>query len=923
MGVNGSVVGTNSANYTYDPKDGDTVACQLLSDAICPSGNPALSNGITMVVYSDLPARLTITENANNVCPGENVSFTAVPFNGGSSPSYQWLVNGIKVGSNLPVYSYNPLNGDAVSCQLTSSNNCSAEQIVQSNLINMSVSPPALQPSFSFEQTDDCAPVTIKFKNNTAPGGVAYMWDFGDGNNYTTETTEDVTHIFHNYSSLPKVFNVSLKVITKFTHCFNVLTKQLTVKPEFFAGSQVNYKGCSPLVQKFENANPGAKSYRWMSDKNTLLSTEFQPTLTFNASGKKDSTFTVYLIAESVAGCIDTIVNTVKVSPALEKPSFTWSSSADCKSVTGTFRNTSPEGAELFVWDFDDGTINKTVHSNETVIHTFINSMDEPVIFNVKLTSINGTYCSLSETKPILVNPEYTAGYPVTFQGCTPLTRTFTNAYSGSKSYQWKTEKGVLLSQEMNPTLTFTSGIDQDSTHLIYLITESITGCKDTILNKVIVRGKSKGGFTISPSEGCAPLLVQFTNTSSSLIKSQEWSFGDSSDYSTLKSPRHTFINSSGADTIYKVTFVAFNQYGCSDTITSDIHLLATPQIDFLALPGTQTYPDRTIKLTNLTPPGNWTFSWNFGDQKPSLPGNVSEYQYDLPGEYVITLTAKGDRCESIERNKVIINPGTPMASFEPDTSGCAPLTVNFRNYSQNGSEYQWDFGNGNMSENFSPSTIYHEEGTYTVRLNVLNQHGVMSTTERTITVHPVPKALFDLLPNKVKIPKQDVTFFNYSENAKDYLWDFGDGNTSPDKEPVYQYTKTGLFDVTLFITSAEGCRDTLLLREAVEVFSDGLKVPNAFIPGKEGSSNGHYVSGDPRNNIFYPAVAAGDVVEYELMIFNRWGNLLFVSREIERGWDGYYNGRLCPQDVYIWKIRCKFISGSIITKSGDVTLIQ
>jgi len=695
------------------------------------------------------------------------------------------------------------------------------------------------------------------------------------------------------------------------------------VKPELFAGSPVSYMGCSPFIQKFENAYAGAKSYRWIDSKKTVLSNKFQPTLTFTASKGRDSTHIVYLIAESFFGCFDTIVNTINVSPGLAMPSFTYSGKADCKSVTYTFKNTSPEGASVFVWDFGDGTINKTYHANEVVTHTFFNGLNVAVPFNVILTGSSGTSCSLSVTRKIMVDPEYMAGYPVTFQGCNPLVRTFVNAYEGSKSYQWKSSDWRLLSNEMSPTFTFNALLERDSTHLVYLIAESFNGCIDTIVNNVIVRAANKAAFSAIPTEGCAPLLVQFTNASSSKINGYQWDFDDGSDCSIVENPNHIFIDPNGLDKKYMVSLVTFNQYGCADTAFQEIHLLPTPQVNFVALPIMQTYPERTVKLTNLTPLGNWTYSWNLGDQKPLVTGLLSEYLYDLPGEYVISLTAKGAQCENTKRVKVTINPGTPLASFEPDTSGCAPLKVKFRNNSQNGSRYEWDFGNGTQSVDFSPSTTYYDEGTFSVKLKVFNQFGVMDETVRKIGIHPVPKALFNPLPYRVKIPAQAVTFFNSSENGKDFIWDFGDGESSFDVQPIHQYTQTGVFNVTLYITSAEGCKDTFLLPDAVDAFSDGLKVPNAFMPNKQGPNDGHYVAGDPRNHIFYPAVAVGDLIEYELMIYNRWGNLLFVTKEAEQGWDGYYNGVLCPQDVYIWKIRCHFKSGSIVTKTGDVTLIQ
>jgi len=101
------------------------------------------------------------------------------------------------------------------------------------------------------------------------------------------------------------------------------------------------------------------------------------------------------------------------------------------------------------------------------------------------------------------------------------------------------------------------------------------------------------------------------------------------------------------------------------------------------------------------------------------------------------------------------------------------------------------------------------------------------------------------------------------------------------------------------------------------------MKLANAFIPSKVGSSGGNYIDGDPRNNIFHPNIASGDVSEFQFQIFNRWGNLFFQSNEVGRGWDGYFNGKLCPQDVYVWKIRVKMTNGELITKVGDVALIQ
>ena len=270
-----------------------------------------------------------------------------------------------------------------------------------------------------------------------------------------------------------------------------------------------------------------------------------------------------------------------------------------------------------------------------------------------------------------------------------------------------------------------------------------------------------------------------------------------------------------------------------------------------------------------------------------------------------------------------MVNDGAPTTLFNCDTAGCAPFSVKFNNISVNGYKFMWDFGNGNHSNEFEPKITYFEGGTYKVRLEVYNNLGEMSFAEQIITVYTQPTAFFKAAVNKVKIPGNSVSFINLSENVSTLLWDFGDGTTSSEFEPVHEYVSTGIFNIALLVTTSENCTDQFVLSPGVEIYTEEMTMANAFIPAKEGPSNGIYVTGDPRNHIFHPNLASGDVVDYQFQIYNRWGNLFFQSSEIERGWDGYFNGKLCPQDVYIWKIKCKYRSGKEVTKVGDVTLIQ
>ncbi|MFC6877537.1 hypothetical protein, partial [Flavobacterium myungsuense] len=120
--LNGSNVGSNSANYTSTTLvNGNTVSVVMTSNATpCLTSSPATSNTVTMTVNPNLPASVSIEASATTICPGTSVTFTATPTNGGTSPSYQWKLNGSNVGSNSATYTSTTLaNGNTVSVVMT------------------------------------------------------------------------------------------------------------------------------------------------------------------------------------------------------------------------------------------------------------------------------------------------------------------------------------------------------------------------------------------------------------------------------------------------------------------------------------------------------------------------------------------------------------------------------------------------------------------------------------------------------------------------------------------------------------------------------------------------------------------------------------------------------------------------------------
>jgi uncharacterized protein (TIGR02145 family) len=166
--VNGTDFGANSSTYTYTPVNGDIVTCVLTSNAVCPTGNPATSNTVTMTVNPSYTLSLTIAASANPFCLGSLVTFTATPTNGGASPAYQWKVNGVNAGTNSSTYSYNPNNGDSVRCVMTSNLNCVTNNPASSIDIIMSGT---LAPTVSFTSCFDTL-TTLNAKPIKLKGGI-------------------------------------------------------------------------------------------------------------------------------------------------------------------------------------------------------------------------------------------------------------------------------------------------------------------------------------------------------------------------------------------------------------------------------------------------------------------------------------------------------------------------------------------------------------------------------------------------------------------------------------------------------------------------------------------------------------------------------------------------------------------------------
>ncbi len=376
-------------------------------------------------------------------------------------------------------------------------------------------------------------------------------------------------------------------------------------------------------------------------------------------------------------------------------------------------------------------------------------------------------------------------------------------------------------------------------------------------------------------------------------------------------------------DTTYTYQLIIETSFGCRDTATGSMKLFRNPDADFFASPETQSYPDTRVFLLNASSYGEWDYLWDFGDGNEATVRSPKEHVYDTYGFYDIELKVSNERCrDSLSRQVRILPPG-PVAGFVPDTAGCPPLEITFENRSEYADSYIWDFDDGTFSTVKNPTHIFYESKPHHVRLTAYGLSGT-DTTRQTIYVHPRPNAVFDVYPKNARNLSQVFKYVNNSSEAAYYLWDFGDGTTSPEEDASHVYGKAGTYTVTLYAWSDQGCPDTLVKENLLTVVAGegNTLFPNAFVWNGSGPTGGHWAEGRIDNTVFHPNLE--NAVELKMIIYTRWGEKVFETNEVHVGWDGYLNnGKLASQGVYVYKAWVTYVDGKQELLTGDVTFLH
>jgi len=378
--------------------------------------------------------------------------------------------------------------------------------------------------------------------------------------------------------------------------------------------------------------------------------------------------------------------------------------------------------------------------------------------------------------------------------------------------YEWDFGDGA-TSTEQNPTHTYLSR----GTYSISLTVKNAYGTSTVIKRNYITIGMGpKADFSGSPQTGNVPLTVKFTDQSFGQVTKWTWDFGDGKG-SSEQNPTHTYWTGG----LYTVILTVSNDYGSSDTTRLNfISVAGDLKSVFTADPSSGKAPlDVRFTDSSIGTPTAW--SWNFGDGSTSTEQNPT-HRFSTIGSYDVRLTVT--RGSDTDSSTQVVNIGdVPITDFiAAPLSGVAGDLFRFTDRTRNNpASWSWDFGDTATSTERNPAHTYQVKGLYTISLTTKNTNGEDTETKQqyvNIGMGPAADFIPVIVPyQKNKVPMQ-VRFLDKSANLPtSWQWDFGDGQTSGEENPVHLYVNEGTYTVTLTVKNNFG-QDTKIRSNLIEV---------------------------------------------------------------------------------------------------------
>jgi gliding motility-associated-like protein len=609
---------------------------------------------------------------------------------------------------------------------------------------------------------------------------------------------------------------------------------------------------------RFSPAGAPSFTIQWLDPSNTVVSTA----LNFTACPAQTTAYTLLVVNTSCNGIPVTLSDTVNV--VVTQSTLTANDSSiypTCMgSCDGIITILATNGVPPYTYNWLPNVSNGPVASN---------LCQGTYICNVT----DGTGCTVSVAVNLVPPPPFTISAMATPSLCNDSTGTaLVNIIGGNGPFtiEWSTGDTTSNISGLTPGQYQVVVTDSAGCPDSMMATVSQTGLQlDTATTQLICNGACTGVASVNVMNGIPPFTYNWIP------------YGGTSPTASLLCSGIFICN---------VT----DSTGCS---SSAVVTIASPPPVVVAPSGNQTIcigQSTTVNavVTGGTPP--YTYSWSNG-LPPVASNTITPTQTTV---YSVTAT-DANGCMSAAQTTLVKVNNAPITGFTATGATCPPITIDFTNTTDSAVTYYWNFGDpvsgaNDTSTLISPSHLYSSGGNYTVTLIATNAYGCTDTLVMPNAVQVPNAATANASINSNFLTTLDPVLLlnNNSTHAVSYLIFFGDGDSLATSSPgpySHAYDSLGTFTITLIALNPDGCHDTTWLTVTIEEPTTCF-IPNAFTP-----------NGDGVNDFFM--VYGVNIKQMKLLIFDRWGLLLFETTDQGNGWDGTYKGARVQEDVYVWKL--------------------
>ncbi len=682
-------VGTNSPNYTTTTlSSGNSITCEVTSNAFCAIGGPVASNTIVMTVNPNVAASVSISANPGNIiCSGTSVTFTATPTNGGTTPSYQWKVGATNVGTNSPTYtSVSLANGNSVTCVMTSNAGCVTGSPATSNAIVMTVNPNvAASVSLSASPGNTiCSGASVTFTAAPTNGGTtpSYQWKIGAANVGTNSSTYTNASLATG-NSITCVMTSNATCATGSPATSNAIV--MTVNPNVTASVSISASTgttiCSGTSVTFTATptNGGTTpSYQWKRGATNVGTNSPTYTTTTLANGNS-----ITCVMTSNAPCVsgspatsNAIVMTVNANVAASVSISANPGNTICAGTSVTFTATPTNGGTTPGYQWKIGTTNVGTNSPTYTNAALANANSITCVMTSNATCVSGSPAT-SNAIVMTVNSNVTASVSIsanpgnTICSGTSVTFTATPTNGGTTpSYQWK--RGTTNVGTNSPTYTTTTLANGNSITCVMTSNAPCVSGSPATSNAIVmtVNPNVAASVSISANPGntiCSGTSVTFTAapTNGGATPSYQWKIGASNVGTNSATYTNAALSSGNS-----VTCVMTSNATCAtgSPATSNAIVLTVN-------------PNLTASVSISANPGN-TICLGTGvtfTATPSNGGATPIYQWKIGASNVGTNSPTYTNASLANGNSVtcVMTSGATCATGSPAISNAIVMTVN------------------------------------------------------------------------------------------------------------------------------------------------------------------------------------------------------------------------------------------------------